>query len=123
MSIFRRIEKQLDEKMRGVFAGVGHDPNDREMIEIYRAVLEEVTSRVQPTGRGRKVFPFNQLTIRVSAESDEKAAQYEALFGDPAQLRRDVRGALAETGVDAPADLQVDVQRDPANLPRGYHIS
>lgn len=123
MSILKRLEKQLDEKLRNAFSSPEGASHDREMIEIYRGVLDEVSGRIQPSARGRRAFPFNHVVIRVSTPTDERRALYDAMFGNRQQFVEDVRGTLAEAGVDAPADLDVEVQPDPAELPGGYHIS
>ncbi len=40
MSILRRIEKTLDERLRGIFGGSGSEPGSREAIELYRDALD-----------------------------------------------------------------------------------
>jgi hypothetical protein len=123
MSILKRLEKQLEETLKSAFASPDAATHDREMIEIYRAVLEDVSGRIQPAGRGRRAFPFNHVVIRVSAGTDERRAMFDAMFGNRQQFLEDVRGVLAEAGVEAPADLEVQVQPEAAELPGGYHVS
>src|SRR3982750_4762943 len=120
MSILKRIEKQLDEKLRNAFSSPDAAVHDREMIEIYRGVLDDVAGRIQPSARGRRSFPFNRIVVRVSTPNDERRALYDAMFGSREQFVEDVRGTLAEAGVDAPGDLDVEVQPEAAELPGGY---
>lgn len=121
MSILKRFEKHVDEKLRSAFsAGQGPAPR-REMIEVYRAILDDVAGRIQTGARGRKSFPFNHVVIKVAAPDDEARAVYDAMFGTT-EFHEDVRGALAEAGVEAPSDLTIEVQRETAELPNGYHI-
>jgi hypothetical protein len=123
MSILKRIEKQLEEKLKSAFTPADAPSTDREMIEIHRAVLDDIAGRVQPAGRGRRAFPFNHVVVRVSTPTPERRAMYDAMFGNGEQFLEDVRGALAEAGVDAPADLDVQLQPEDAELPGGYHVS
>ena len=123
MSILKRIEKQLDERLRNAFSSPDAAARDREMIEIYRGVLDDIAGRIQPSARGRRAFPFNRIVVRVSTPNDERRAVYDAMFGSREQFVEDVRGTLAEAGVEPPSDLDVEVQPEPAELPAGYHIS
>ncbi|HTV01168.1 MAG TPA: FHA domain-containing protein [Luteitalea sp.] len=54
---------------------------DASPLEIGQAVLDDVERRVQPVGRGQRVFPYTQVVIRVLAV-DEARASVEAVFED-----------------------------------------
>ena len=54
---------------------------DATPLEIGQAVLDDVERRVQPVGRGQRVFPYTQVVIRVLA-NDEARASVEAVFED-----------------------------------------
>lgn len=123
MSIFKRIEKQLEHTLKTAFSSPDAAGSDREMIEIYRAVLDDIAGRVQPAGRGRRAFPFDHVVVRVSTQTAERRAMYDAMFGNSSQFLEDVRGTLAEAGVDAPAGLEVEIHPEEADLPGGYHVS
>jgi hypothetical protein len=48
-------------------------------LEIAQAVLDDVERRVQPVGRGERVFPYTHLEIRVLAVGEARAS-VEAVF-------------------------------------------
>lgn len=109
MSILKRIEKSLDQRMRSIFAGGEDEPGAREAIELYRDALEQIASRATLGKRGDRIFPFTLVTIELMAENPERKAVLETLF-DPGQLIDDIRTALKQDGVAPPADLAVAVK-------------
>jgi len=114
MSLLRRIEKTLDQRLRSIFSGGGTpadraEPDTREAIELYRDALEQIAARATTGKRGDRVFPFNLVTIELRAEDPERKAILEALF-DPGQLGDDLRSTLKEERTMPPADLTVAVR-------------
>jgi pSer/pThr/pTyr-binding forkhead associated (FHA) protein len=65
---------------------------DAKPLEICQAALDEIESRVQPVGRGRRVFPYNRVIVRVRPAGADRAA-LEACF---AALPARVHERLAE---------------------------
>jgi hypothetical protein len=59
----------------------------REPLEIVHLVIEAVAQEIQPGGRGKRVFPFNRITLSVLASSREGRARFEALLGGEPPLR------------------------------------
>jgi hypothetical protein len=127
MSILKRVEKGLDDKLRKLFAGSGNAAGGREMIEIYRAILDEAPHKAQIMPRSRRVFPFDRLLVRVHTPDEESRTAFEMLFGDGAQLATDIREALAEAKCQAPEKIHIDFE--PSAEPvedaegRGFHVS
>jgi hypothetical protein len=109
MSLLRRIEKSLDQRLRGIFGGSNREPGAREAIELYRDALDQIAARATVGKRGDRVFPFDLITIELTAENAERKAVLETLF-DPGQLGDDVRSTLAEERIAAPAILTVAVR-------------
>ena len=72
-------------------------------LEIGQAVLDQVERQVQPVARGRRVFPFVGLAIRVRTNPASSAAMVAA-FEDFATR---VRERLAEVRCEAPRRLDV----------------
>ena len=73
----------------------------REPIEIVHAILDAVEQEVQSSGRGTRVFPFNQIEVSVLAPSPEARAWLEAVFeGDP-PLRARIVERLRSAGCPA----------------------
>ena len=109
MSLLKRIEKTLDERLRGIFGGSSDEPASSEAIELYRAALDQVAARASVGKRGSRVFPFDRIRLELEAAGPERRALLEALFS-PEQMLADVRSSLVETGVEAPDELAVTVE-------------
>ena len=98
-TIARRLDTAAQE-----FIGSGA----REPLEIVHAIVEAVEHEIQPSGRGRRAFPFNRIALAVLAPSREARARFEALVhGEPA-LRERIVERLRLAGCDA-VELVVDV--------------
>jgi FHA domain-containing protein len=109
MSLLRRIEKSLDQRLRSLFSGGNQEPEAREAVELYRDALDQIAARVTAGKRGDRIFPFNLITIELRADGGERKAILETLF-DPGQLGEDIRATLKEERVIPPADLTVTVK-------------
>jgi FHA domain-containing protein len=109
MSLLRRIEKSLDQRLRSIFSGGDEDPGAREAVELYRDALDQIASRATAGKRGDRIFPFNLITIELRAENDERKAVLETLF-DPGSLGDDIRATLKEERVTPGAELTVAVK-------------
>ncbi len=101
-------------------------PTGTEPMEIRRAVLDEVESRIVSAGGGKRVFPFNRLRIRLLAPGPREKDELEALVGDAWDLPAEIRERIAERGCPAPPDLDVNVEvtdeASPAFGDRRYRI-
>jgi hypothetical protein len=75
-------------------------------LEIGQAVLDHVERQVQPVARGRRVFPFVGLVIRIHTTPASSAAM-NASFEDFASR---VRDRLAEVRCELPRRLDVDLE-------------
>ena len=79
-------------------------------LELLQAALEFLERKVQPAGRGTRVFPYNRILVRVSqpgADRDAVAAVFQ-------QLEPRLRERLTELRCEPPAALhtEVDVTAD-----------
>jgi hypothetical protein len=83
-------------------------PGNREPLEISHAVVDAVEREVQPAGRGRQLFPFNRIHVRVVAPTKHLQARFEATFAMEPTLAQRVHTRL-ESARCVPADLAVDV--------------
>lgn len=102
MSILRRIEQTLDNRLRAIF-GSSNRPGAREAIELYVEAIDQITQRAAAGRRGKLVFPFDRVIIELHAPSSERKIVLETLF-DPNQIASDLRER-----VDAPDRLTVMV--------------
>jgi FHA domain-containing protein len=59
----------------------------REPLEIVHLVVQAVENEIQPGGRGKRVFPFNSITLSVLAPSREGRARFEAVLAGEPPLR------------------------------------
>jgi hypothetical protein len=59
----------------------------REPLEIVHLVVQAVEHEILPGGRGKRVFPFNSITLFVLATSREERGRFEAVLGGDPPLR------------------------------------
>ncbi len=78
---------------------------DAAPLEVREAILDEVEGRVQPVGRGKRVFPYNKLAVQVAGIKTDRPALEAAFDG----LEGRIRERLAEVRCDPPARLDVSV--------------
>lgn len=81
-----------------------------EPMELRRAVLDDVESRVVIAGAGKRVFPYNRLEVRLLADSPEQREALEAIVHEAWDLRHEMTDRLRDSGSAAPPGLEVDVQ-------------
>jgi FHA domain-containing protein len=103
----RKLESTIARKLDGAareLMGSG----SLEPIEIVNLIVEAVEHEVQPSGRGRRVFPFDRIAVSIVAPSREARARLEAIVdGEPSLRERivdrltaarcDVEGVVVET--------------------------
>jgi hypothetical protein len=84
----RRLESAIAARLDEVAKGFVRS-RTREPLEIALAILDAVEQRIEPTGRGTRVFPFNRIELSVVAPTREARGRLEAIFaGDvPLQTR------------------------------------
>lgn len=85
-------------------------PTGTEPMEIRRALLDEIESRIVSAGGGKRVFPFNRLRVFLLAPGPREKVELEAVVRDVWDLPADVRERLTECGCPVPSDLRVDVE-------------
>src|SRR4051794_10166754 len=76
----RRLESKLAATVDAATKKIA--PLDcREPLQVLHAIVEEVERRIEPSGRGKYVFPFNRIRIVVAAEPAETRARFDAVWG------------------------------------------
>jgi hypothetical protein len=85
-------------------------PTGTEPMEIRRALLDEVESRIVSAGGGKRVFPFNRLRVFLLAPGPRERIELEAVVRDVWDLPAEIRERLTECGCPVPSDLKVDVE-------------
>jgi FHA domain-containing protein len=112
---FLRKARNLEAKLAGTLdrtVGGLVRSGTREPLEIVHAIVEAAQEEVQSSGRGRRVFPFNSMTVTILAPSRDVRARFEAVIADGVPLRDRVIAGLGSAGcpTDDPGDdLEVTV--------------
>src|SRR5215471_1815391 len=104
----RRLESAIAARLDQVAKGLVRS-RTREPLEIVLAILDAVEQRIEPTGRGARVFPFNRVGVSVVAPSLEARGRLEAVFEGDTPLQTRVLDRLRSAGC-APADVVIEVQ-------------
>ena len=74
-------------------------------LEVCQAVVDDVERRVEPIGRGRRVFPYTRLAIRIRQAQPDRAPLESAFEA----IDRRIRERLDEVRCEAPRVLDVQV--------------
>lgn len=101
------LTRDLHGRLRRFFdspVGPGATP-----LEICQAVLDEVERRVEPVGRGRRVFPYTALHVRVLAGDEARPALSAAFAGFAARVRE----RLTELRCEPPRVLDIELTCEP----------
>ena len=104
----RRLESAIAARLDQVAKGLVRS-RTREPLEIVLAILDAVEQRIEPTGRGTRVFPFNRIDVSVVAPSREARGRLEAVFGGDTPLQRRILDRLLSAGC-SPPDVVVEFQ-------------
>ena len=114
--------RNLEAKLAGRFdrtVGALVGPATREPLEVVHEIVAAMQKEVQSSGRGRRVFPFNAITVTVLAPSRDVRARFEALMSGDYTLRERVVAQLVSAGCEIEADdLELVVSFD--NKPRKH---
>jgi hypothetical protein len=104
----RRLESAIAVRLDQVAKGLVRS-RSREPLEIVLAILDAVEQRIEPTGRGARVFPFNRVEVSVVAPSLEARGRLEAVFGGDMPLQTRILDRLRSAGCSS-VDLVIEVQ-------------
>jgi hypothetical protein len=99
----RDVTRTLRARVRTFFdSPVGADAAP---VELLQAALDELETRVQPAGRGARVFPYNRVVVHVAQPEADRAA-IEAVFS---QLGARLRERLMEIRCEGPQSFTATV--------------
>jgi hypothetical protein len=76
---------------------------DAKPLEIRESVLDAIEDKVEPVGRGRRVFPYSRIAVRVIETNANKAALTTTFDGLDARVRERLR----ELRCEVPNELDV----------------
>jgi FHA domain-containing protein len=86
-------------------------------LEIRRAILDDVESRVIAVGGGKRLFPFNRLRVHLLAPELQVRTELEAVVREGWNLKDEVMARLRERECSVPPGLEVDVAFEEAASP------
>jgi FHA domain len=111
---FLRKARDVEARLAGTFdraMGRLARSGTREPLEIIHAVVEAAQKEVQSSGRGRRVFPFNAITLTILAPSRDARARFEAVLADGTPVRDRIVAHLRSAGCQV-GELEVAVNYD-----------
>jgi hypothetical protein len=103
MDILRKLRSLESKLARGVDAAAQKmtPAGPREPLEILHAIVEAAEKRLEPVGRGKYIFPFNQIRICIAAGSRETRARFEAVLESDPPLQDRIVQTLAAAGCES----------------------
>jgi hypothetical protein len=111
MSIFAQVEKAIEREFRRWTEKAFGPADASDLTILHRAILEEVQGRIQTVQRGKKVFPYSAVTIRlIAAEAARREMLAGAFEGEERRLEQDIRQCLTGAGCTLPAGFTVEVE-------------
>jgi hypothetical protein len=79
---------------------------DARPIEVRARLLDDIEALAEPSGSGRRVFPYAEIAITVAAPDDARQAALDAALGD---LQTDVRRRLDELRCERRVPVSVTI--------------
>ena len=104
----RRLESAIAARVDQVAKGLVRS-RTREPLEIVLAILDAFEQRIEPTGRGARVFPFNRVEVSLVAPSLEARGRLEAVFEGDTPLQTRALDRLRSAGC-SPVNLVIEVR-------------
>jgi hypothetical protein len=108
MSLFSGIEKTIERGFQRWTERLFGAADSNELMLTHRAILEEIETKIETLARGRRVFPFAQITVTLVSADANRRAILETAFGE--RLEADIREALEAAACEVPRGFSVDVR-------------
>jgi hypothetical protein len=122
MSLFSQVEKTIEREFRRWTQKVFGPAESDELLVVHRAILEELAGKIQPGLRGRPLFPYNHLLVRLVSPDPARRALFQAALGDADhRLEQDARECLIGAGCEIPAGFSLEIETAEAG-PKGFEI-
>jgi hypothetical protein len=110
-----------------MFASGDAAAQGRELIEIQRAILDELEDHAQLLPRARRRFPYNDLIIRIAAPEQDRRSAIDLVFIEGDALQNEITAYLRGEDIEVPSDLRAHIEaieEPPAEIAaKGYHIT
>jgi len=122
VSFFSQVEKAIEREFRRWTAKAFGPAESDELLLVHRAIVEEVEGKVQTVQRGKRIFPYNHLRVRLVSPDAARRALFEAAFaGEDRRLECDLRECLEGAGCEVPSGFAVEVETA-AEGARGFEV-
>ena len=73
----------------------------RGPLEVLHAILESVDERVEPAGRGTRIFPFNRIKVIALAPTRDARTRLASVLDGTPTLHEKIAARLRSAGCDA----------------------
>ena len=111
MSFFSHVEKTIEREFRKWTEKFFGPSRSDELLLVHRGILEDIEGKIQTVHRGRRIFPFNRVRVRLVSDDPNRRSLFEAaLGGETRRLELDVRECLQGAGCEIPAGFQLDIE-------------
>jgi hypothetical protein len=121
MSFFTEVEKTIERAFRKWTDRAFGPAQSDELLLVHRAILEQIESKIQVIQRGRHLFPYNYLRVRLISPDPERRALFQAAFAQERRLENDIREALQGAACELPPGFTVEVETA-AEGEKGFEI-
>lgn len=110
MSLFSQVEKAIEREFRKWTVKAFGAAESDELVMVYRKIREEIENKVVLAQRGKRIFPYNHVVVRlVSSEADRRAI-FDAAFRRDSSFEKDVRQCLIEARCEIPPGFCVEIE-------------
>jgi hypothetical protein len=111
VSFFSEVEKAVEREFRRWTAKAFGPAESDELLIVHRRILEEVEGKIQTMPRGKRIFPYNHLLVRLVSPDAARRAMFQAAFaGQDRRLEQDVRECLEGARCDVPSGLALEIE-------------
>jgi hypothetical protein len=110
MSFFSEVEKTIEREFRKWTEKAFGPAESDELLLVQRGILDDVAGKIQTAPRGKRLFPFNHVVVRLVSPDAARRALFEAAFSAEDRLGNDIRECLSGAGCDIPAGFSVEIE-------------
>jgi hypothetical protein len=111
VSFFSEVEKAVEREFRRWTAKAFGPAESDELLIVHRRILEEVEGKIQTMPRGKRIFAYNHLLVRLVSPDAARRAMFQAAFaGQDRRLEQDVRECLEGARCDVPGGFAVEIE-------------
>lgn len=110
MKFFSEVEKKIERNFRKWTQKVFGPVESDELLVVHRGILDDVENRIQTVQRGKRIFPYNHLLVRLVSSDAARRALFQAAFTQNGRLVNDVRECLLGAGCELPGGFSLAIE-------------